>query len=61
MWDQGSIHLLPPSPLSMACAKQGLLSLGAAHYVLSWEFMKLETKELSEDKTSGFFKFNFFF
>lgn len=45
----------------MARAKQGLLSLGAAHYVLSWEFMKLETKELSEDKTSSFFKFNFFF
>lgn len=29
---------------------QGSLSLDAAQFVLSWESMKLEPKELSEDK-----------
>lgn len=50
VWDQGITHLLPPPPRSMACAEQGSLSLDAAQYVLSWEFMELETKEPSEDK-----------
>lgn len=58
----GPGHHHPPSSIPTLHGT-GKTGISLTHYVLSWEFMELETKELSEDKArlGFFFLFNLFF